>query len=119
MSNTRTLDGDEETPAMLTIQKGGLICLNRAAYVAFGRPLAVELLYDRAVHTVGLRAVDPRASHSYPVRSASRRRGGPFVVSALAFTRFYDIDISTSRRWPVTIGHGVLARVVLPELRLS
>ncbi|MDQ2846847.1 MAG: hypothetical protein M3Y77_10965 [Actinomycetota bacterium] len=100
--------GDPVVDAALTIQKSGLISLNRPAYVTFGRPSTVELLYDRAASVLGLRAVDPQARHGYPVRSATGRGNGPYVVSALAFTRFYDIDISRSRRWPITVRDGVL-----------
>lgn len=92
----------------LSIQRSGLISLNQTAYRAFGSPVAVELLYDRGARVVALRPIDARAQHSYPVRSATRRGGGPFVVSAVAFTRFYDIDTSVSLRWPATVRDGVL-----------
>jgi hypothetical protein len=116
----RVLSGDgasmtaEDSPAggggpTLSIQRSGLISLNRIAYRAFGSPVAVELLYDRAARVVALRPVDPRARHSYPVRPANRRGGGTYLVSAVAFTRFYGIDISTCRRWRATVCDGVLS----------
>lgn len=92
----------------LSIQRSGLISLNQTAYQAFGSPAAVELLYDRDARVVALRPIDARARHSYPVRSANRRGSGPYVVSAVAFTRFYDIDTSTSMRWPAMVRDGAL-----------
>lgn len=92
----------------VTIQKRGTISLNRSAFAALGAPDAVELLYDRQRGIVGLRAIDPRAENAYQVRRTSSSASGPWVISAMAFTKFYDIDTSCSRRWVAFLDDGVL-----------
>lgn len=90
----------------ITIQKRGVISLNRAAFGALGAPQAVELLYDRTARVVGLRAADPRADDAYQVRATAP--GGPFVISAIAFTKHYGIDTSAAHRWLGFVDNGVL-----------
>lgn len=100
--------GGVPTEPLVTIQRRGLISLNSAAYRALGSPVAVELLYNAERSTIALRAVDPHASHSHIVRSTSRSGAGPYVISATAFTRFYDIDTSTASRWVARMQDGLL-----------
>lgn len=92
----------------VTIQKRGTISLNKAAYHALGKPGFVELLYDAEHAIMGLRTAQPQVTHAYPVRSSSGTDNGPFVISAMAFTHFYDIDMSASRRWPAYLEGDVL-----------
>ncbi|MGI8680020.1 MAG: hypothetical protein ACR2LX_15330 [Jatrophihabitans sp.] len=92
----------------ITIHKRGTISLNRSAFSALGSPDAVELLFDREQSIVGLRAVHPKADNSYHVRSTSRSSGGPWVISAMAFTKFYEIDVSVSLRWPAQMDADIL-----------
>ncbi|MGI8761390.1 MAG: hypothetical protein ACR2LF_08895 [Jatrophihabitantaceae bacterium] len=92
----------------VTIQKRGAISLNKSAYVALDTPDAVELLYDRDKHIVGIRPVDARAGHAYPLRPSTRSASGPYVISAMAFTKFYDIDTSVTLRWFAYVEDGVL-----------
>lgn len=92
----------------VTIQRRGTMSLNKSAHVALGSPDAVELLYDSTDRIVGLRPADPRADHAYPVRASTNAGSGPFVISAIAFTKFYDIDTSQSLRWPAYMDSDVL-----------
>ncbi len=92
----------------VTIQRRGSMSLNQSALQALGGPEAVELLYDRAAAIVGLRAVDPHSDSAYQVRRASRSPTGPWVISAMAFTKFYGIDVSATRRWPAYVEDSVL-----------
>lgn len=92
----------------LTIQKNGVISLNKAAFVTLGAPDAVELLFDQASRTVGVRGVDATAAHAYAVRSVAGPGAAPFVISAMAFLRFYGIQASVSRRWCTYLSDGIL-----------
>lgn len=80
---------------------------NKAAHVAMGEPEAIELLYDVKEKIVGVRGVPREAEHAYPLRSAPRS-DGPFVVSGTAFTKYYGIDTTVSRRWVGVMNDGVL-----------
>ena len=91
----------------VTLQKRGAISLNRAAHEALGEPKAVELLYDRSAQIIGLRPVDVTAENAYAVRPATTA-AGPYLVSAMAFTRFYAIDTTVTRRRPAFVEDGVL-----------
>jgi hypothetical protein len=91
----------------VTLQKRGAISLNASAHRALGAPPSVELLYDRVQRIIGLRPVDPGVPNAYPVRPATTA-SGPFVVSAMAFTRYYEIDTTVTRRWEAYVEDGVL-----------
>jgi hypothetical protein len=91
-----------------TITMPGYISLNRAAHIALGEPVAVELLFDRAEHIMGLRPVPVETPHAFPVRPQGGKRGGPVIVSAQAFTRHYGIRQAVSRRWSAYVDDGVL-----------
>ncbi|MGI8667346.1 MAG: hypothetical protein ACR2N4_15200 [Jatrophihabitans sp.] len=104
---TKRLVPLKKTP-LLTIQKRGTISLNRSAFVALGEPDAVELLYDRDERVVGLRPVEAAMEHAYPVRSATAKGSGPYVISAIAFTKFYEINTDQSLRWQAHLVGDVL-----------
>lgn len=104
---TKRLVPLKKTP-LVTIQKRGTISLNKSAYSALGEPEAVELLYDRDERIVGLRAAESSLEHAYPVRSATGRGSGPYIISAIAFTKFYDIDTEQSLRWRAHLVEDVL-----------
>lgn len=76
----------------ITIQKNGLLSLNKTASVLLGSPVAVELLYDRGSRTIGIRPVDSDVDHACALRSAAGPGVAPFVISALSFLRFYGIE---------------------------
>lgn len=67
---------------ILTIQKGGRIGLNHAAYAALGEPERVELLYAAASNRLGLRPLDKDAAggRGYPVRKKEGARS--YLISA-------------------------------------
>lgn len=93
----------------VTIQKRGLMSLNRAAFALLGEPKAVELLFDRDDRVIGLRPVDEGAAHAYPLRpQSSKQDTGPLMVAGTAFTQYYEIDTSISRRWVPTLQEGIL-----------
>jgi hypothetical protein len=91
----------------VTLQKKGIISLNRAAFEALNHPEAVELLYDRDGHLMALRHVDSSVEHSYAVRSPAGNRG-TWLVAAGAFASYYEIDISASVRRPARIEDDLL-----------
>lgn len=92
----------------ITIQKRGTMSLNKSAYVALGSPDAVELLYDTGERIVGLRPADSLAEHAHTVRASTTSGSGTFAISAMAFTKFYDIDTTRSLRWAAYLDDGVL-----------
>jgi hypothetical protein len=92
----------------VTIQKRGALSMNRSAFVALGSPDAVELLYDRQARVIGLRPVRPTADHAYQVRRSTRAHSGPWIISAMAFMHYYDVDITKTRRWSAQLDNDVL-----------
>lgn len=92
----------------VTLQKRGTITLNKAAHLALGSPDAVELLYDRDAHILGLRPTAVDVKHASFVRPSTKSGNGPFVISAMAFIRFYAIDTAEARRWPAHLKGTVL-----------
>ncbi len=112
------LDGFEEfdrsaAPApvnpFVTIQKRGLLSLNRGAYEALSAPQAVTLMFNRERRVIALRPSDPGSPRSYPVRIQGGQGGGKtYLVAATAFAGHYGLDVSVSRRYAVTVRDGVL-----------
>lgn len=92
----------------VTIQKRGSMSLNRSAFEALGSPGSVELLYDRDAAVIGLRPTSTHADNAYHVRGSGRSDSGPWLISAMAFVKFYGIDVAVTRRWPARLEDGVL-----------
>lgn len=90
----------------VTIQRKGIISINRPAYEALGEPEAVELLYDRERRLVGLRKVDVGVPYGYQLRSLGR--GSTWLVSGMAFANYYGIDTRTSLRRQARIDDGMV-----------
>lgn len=94
----------------VTIQKRGIFSINRAAHSLIGEPETVELLFDKENQTIGLRP-SGTSPHAYAVRSqggSSKRGSGQVILSATAFTQYYGIDTTVSRRWEPYEEGGVL-----------
>ncbi|GGG71953.1 hypothetical protein GCM10011374_40870 [Kocuria dechangensis] len=92
----------------VTIQKRGVISLNKAAHDLIDNAQTVELLYDRDRNVVALRPADDSAPHAYAVRSGSKNGPGQAIVSATAFTQHYGIDTAATRRWKPFTEDGML-----------
>lgn len=98
----------------VTIQKKGIVSMNKAAHHLLGEPDAIELLYDADADRIGFRGVPRETDHAYIIRptganrAGSREDAGTYVVSGTAFFKYYEIDTSVSRRWPATLEDGIL-----------
>jgi len=98
----RTAPSGREPSA--TIQQGGLIYFNLAAFVAMGEPEAVELLFNRQERIVALRPTNRKAARAYAVRR--QRKGG--VVTGQAFATFHGLDVSVARTYVPQLVEKVL-----------
>lgn len=92
----------------VTIQKRGVISMNKAAHDLVDNAETVELLYDRDRQVMALRAADDSSPHAYAVRSGSKPGPGQAIVSATAFTQYYAIDTTATRRWKPFVEDGML-----------
>jgi hypothetical protein len=90
----------------VSIQKKGIIALNRAAYAVLGQPQAVELFFDRERQLVGLRGADPRLDNAQRVRTNTN--GNAYLVSAARFTTHYGIPTEIGHRWPAQMEGDLL-----------
>lgn len=88
------------TVPTLTIQKRGLLSVNRAAYEMMGQPDAVELLWDADRRVIGLRGAPVDGPNSYPVRAQSANSSkGPLLIAGSLFTRYIELDTTEAKRW--------------------
>lgn len=93
----------------ITIQKRGIFSINRAAHNLIGGAETVELLYDKVDKIIGIRPIDETSPHAYTVRAQSPNGdSGQMILSATAFTQYYDIDTDVSRRWVPYEKDGIL-----------
>jgi hypothetical protein len=91
----------------VTMQKKGVISLNKAAFDALGQPETVELLYDSEARLVALRKVDSSVEHAYQVRAPVENHA-TWLVSGAAFMSYYEIDNSESVRRPARLENDLL-----------
>lgn len=97
------------TVPSVTIQKRGLLSLNRAAYRMIGSPEAVELLWDPERRVIALRPAPLESPDAYPARAqAGNSDRGPILVAGSLFTRYIGIDTSHAKRWVPTLEDGLL-----------
>jgi hypothetical protein len=92
----------------VTIQKRGVISLNKAAHQLIDSAQTVELLFDSEREVVALRPADDSSPHAYAVRNGSKNGPGQAIVSATAFTAHYGIDTTATRRWKPFTEDGML-----------
>lgn len=91
----------------VSVLRGGPIALNKAAVEAMGEPPAVELLFDREQQRIGIRGVSDQARHAYPLRNTASNTS-QYLISGVAFTKFYDINTDVSRRYPAYMTGNML-----------
>lgn len=93
----------------VTVQKRGIFSINRAAHRLIGEPETVELLYDRDNRIIAMRPSSEL--HAYKIRpqaSQASKDVGQVILSATAFTQYFDIDTSVSRRYTPYEEDGML-----------
>lgn len=97
------------TTPSVTIQKRGLISINRAAFDLMGKPEGVELLWDPEEKLIALRPATLDNPNAYPVRSQSKEVDrGPWLIAGTLFTQFIKLDTSEAFRWVPTLQEGLL-----------
>lgn len=98
------------TQPWLTIQKKGLLSLNRVAMDALGAPEAVELLYDREEQIVGIRPADKDSPRSFPARKQGKREtANPnYLIAGQAFCNYYGIETGFARRYKPEMRGNIL-----------
>lgn len=95
-----------EAHPMATLQRKGLLSLNRSAIVALGEPEALELLYDPKARVVGLKPIAISENRAYPIRKQQGARS--YMVSLTRLCSHYGIDTSTALRYAPTMMDGVM-----------
>lgn len=90
----------------VTIQKKGIFSINRSAHQLIGAPDTVELLFDKDSSIIAMRPSEE--SHAYAVRPQTNSGTGQVILSASAFTQYYDIDTEVSRRYKPYEQDGML-----------
>jgi hypothetical protein len=100
---------------LVSVQASGNFSLNEASYNAIGRPRFIEFLYDAGEQIVGMRAVDDKSPHAYPV--TPQANGRTFQTGGRAFCHFHDIPTGKARRFAGELIDGVLAVRLKGEAR--
>ena len=107
--------GQVDLRPLVTLQRRGVLTLNRAAYEAMGSPQAAELLFDRANRVIGIRPINPDAAHAYPLRK--QPDSSTYVITAKSFTKAYAIPRDVTRRWEAAVRDGMLTIELEPRGR--
>ena len=77
----------------VTLNKAGLINLNRYAFRELGEPAAVKLYFDGNNRVIGLKPADIRHSNSFPIRPKDARYRNR-VILASPFCRHFGILVT-------------------------
>lgn len=97
------------TVPSVTIQKRGLMSLNRAAHRLLDSAEAVELLWDSERRVIGIRPAPIESPNAYPARPQSAVSDkGPILIAGSLFTRFIGLDTSQAQRWVPSVEDGIL-----------
>jgi hypothetical protein len=97
------------TTPSVTIQKRGLLSINRAAYELIGKPEGVELLWDAENRIIALRPAPLSNQNAYPVRAQGTHADrGPWLIAGTLFTQFIGLDTTAARRWSPNVEDGLL-----------
>ncbi len=91
-----------------TIQKRGIISLNRAAFDLIGKPPAIELLWDNDRRVIGLRPAPLESPNAYPARPQSSSGKGPILIAGSLFTKYIGVGTSEAARYVPTLEDGIL-----------
>lgn len=97
------------TVPSVTVQKRGLLSINRAAFALMKEPAAVELLWDADRRIVGLRPVPIEDPNAYPVRAqVANSTRGPLLIAGNLFTKFIGLNTDEAHRWTPYMEDGIL-----------
>lgn len=88
------------TEAFVTLQKKGMLSLNRAARDLLGNSKTVTLLYNQESNQIGIRPCSPDNQRAYPLRLQGS--GSTSLIAGQAFTKFFGIDTEVARRYKAT-----------------
>lgn len=91
----------------VTIQKRGIFSISKAAHKLIDEAETVELLFDKEAQIIAMRSSEP-SPHAYAIRPQSERAGAQVILSATAFTQYYNIDTTVSRRYEPYLAEGML-----------
>ena len=75
----------------VTINYKGAIILNRIAFQDLGRPLAVELRFDKTYGIIGIKPTRPDAHNAFPVKQAVK--GNAYRINAGPFCLHFDVRV--------------------------
>ena len=93
----------------VTIQKRGILSLNRIAFMALGAPAAVELLYNRTDQVVAIKGASIEVPHAHALRAVGRATvPNTYVLAAMSFLQHYGIASTKSLRREAGVSDGVL-----------
>lgn len=97
------------TTPSVTIQKRGLISINRAAFELLGKPEGVELLWDPERSVIALRPAPLTNQNAYPVRTQGAHSDrGPWLIAGTLFTQYIKLDTTNAYRWTPGLEDGML-----------
>lgn len=101
----RGVSKNDKRPAV-SLQTRGAFMFNRAAYELLGRPKAVKIKFASQERIVGFQASEEGERGAFTVRKANNAES--YNVAARSFANYYDIDISETRRYGVTMYGDVM-----------
>jgi hypothetical protein len=91
----------------VTVQRAGILSVNREAYELLGMPSAAELLFDHGARMMGFRAAQLTVPHAYRLRR--QKASSSVLISGKSFLRHFGITANETRRYPATMIGDVLA----------
>lgn len=94
--------------AQVSVLPNGIVSLTWRAYEEFGRPEAIEFLFDRSRGVVGLVATQKANPNGYAVRLPRDDAKGKVSVRGTALFKYYDVRIPKQIRAEPFFEDGIL-----------
>ncbi len=79
----------------ITLSARGVIYMNRNAHRVWGSPNAVLLYYSRSRRQIGLKPVDRRGHHAFPIKEGNGGR----MIHAITFIKKFGIKIEKTHKF--------------------
>lgn len=79
----------------VTIDKRGVILMNRLVHKKLGSPVAVALFFNKRHSMIGMVKADKELKEAFPVAA----KGGSYILHALPLCKHYGIEIVGTQRF--------------------
>src|ERR1051325_7132088 len=88
--------GSSRDQMHITLNRKGVLCMNRKAYEELGKPKAVVFDFEETSNVIGISSASAQLREAFPVKE---KGGSYFTVNAIPFCRFWGIELDGTEKF--------------------